>query len=111
MLTAIAAALALQAGAYEPDYQTALQCAVTASTLGLTREEPETGPMRALGGQLMTLASSLAPAEMSVEAFRADVVNTQNLLFMLTGHPSEPGFEAQMEAMAPEVERCRALVD
>lgn len=111
MLVAFMAGLAMQAGAYEANYQTALQCAVTASSLGLAREEAETGPMRTLGGRLMMLASTLAPADMSVEAFRADVVNTQNLLFTLTAHPSEPGFELAMETMAPEVERCRALVD
>lgn len=99
------------ADAYPRTYQTAQQCAVMATTIGLARDEPETGPMRRLGQRANLLAAELAPANMTPQQFATDAVNIQNMLFTLTGRPGEPGFAQQIEALAPEVEKCRAMLD
>lgn len=107
----LAAALAQANQPYPRTYEMAQQCSAMLTVIGLTREEPETGPMRRLGARANLLAAELAPSSMTPQQFAADAVSAQNTLFMIVGRPGEPGFAAEVEALAPEAEKCRAMLE
>ena len=112
MLIEMLAAASIQAEQTFPrTYWIAQQCSAMLTLIGLKRDERESGPMRTLGARAAQLAVELAPAGATTEQRSSDVVAVRNMLFETVGRPDSPGFADRVEALAPQAERCRVMLE